>query len=141
MTATLTLADVEAMSDRQVYDWLDRSVSVPIHDGMQAQGDIIVVPISRTPGGGAVDCPRHGIDVVPSVNGGHAHTLLAPDGGCTVRLTRTTGPEDLVIALIDTTETCYLLHAEHGASGIAPGRYEIRRQREWSAAEARRIAD
>lgn len=34
-----------------------------------------------------------------------------------------------------------LLHDEHGASGIAPGNYELRRQTETSLAEQRRVAD
>ena len=35
----------------------------------------------------------------------------------------------------------YLIHSdEHGAMGIAPGSYEVRRQQEW-AGEWRRVAD
>lgn len=138
---TLTLGDIETIADRACYDWLDRTLVTPIIDTVQAQGDVLVVPVTRTAGAGAVDVPRSGVDVVRAVDGSHAHTLLAPDGGCRIVLRDSGSADDLVIALIDSTETCYLLHAEHGATGLAPGRYEVRRQREFDAAEARRIAD
>jgi hypothetical protein len=38
--------------------------------------------------------------------------------------------DGLAIALVDTMAPVYLLHREHGGTGIAPGRYAVRRQRE-----------
>lgn len=144
MTNTLTLADVERISGRAAYEHLARDLAVPILAGVQAQGDVIVVPCNATPGGGAVDVGPAGVDVVVALSDGrHAHTLIAPDGGCTVRVV----PDDarrngsLTLAIVDATAPVYLLHAEHGASGLAPGRYELRGQRVWDAAEARRVAD
>jgi hypothetical protein len=34
--------------------------------------------------------------------------------------------------MIDTSAVAYLIHPEHGGTGIAPGRYAVRRQRERS---------
>ncbi|MET4050650.1 hypothetical protein ABIB34_004436 [Rhodococcus sp. UYP5] len=36
----------------------------------------------------------------------------------------------LALGILDNTVTAYLIHPEHGATGIAPGRYVIGRQRE-----------
>jgi hypothetical protein len=36
----------------------------------------------------------------------------------------------LAIAMIETSAVAYLIHPEHGGTGIAPGRYVVRRQRE-----------
>jgi len=40
--------------------------------------------------------------------------------------------EQLTLGAVDTSVVAYLIHPEHGATGIAPGRYVIRRQREQS---------
>lgn len=144
-TITRTLADIEQTSGLTAYDWLPRDIEVPELDGLQAQGDLLVVPTTRTAGAGATDVPAGpGIELVKGDQGGHTHSLVAPDGGCTVHLRDTSvggSTDDLVVALVTCTKPVFLMHPEHGASGIAPGNYEIRRQREFNAAEARRIAD
>jgi hypothetical protein len=42
----------------------------------------------------------------------------------------------LTIAAITNTAPTYLIHPEHGASGIAPGHWYIRRQQERAAGRA-----
>jgi hypothetical protein len=140
---TLTLSDVERHAGRTCYGHVSEAlaeIEVPVLDGPQAQGDLLIVPVARTAGAGAVDVTAP-VDVIPAVNGGHAHTLVAPDGGCRIALRSTGGADDLVLALVDAEQPVYLLHAEHGATGLAPGSYELRGQREFDAAEARRVAD
>ena len=140
---TLTLSDVERHAGRSCYDHVSEAlaeIEVPVIDGPQAQGDLLIVPVARTAGGGAVDVTGP-VDIIEAINGGHAHTLVAPDGGCRAHVRRPTGADDLVLATIDNTMPVYLLHAEHGAMGLAPGSWEMRGQREFDAAEARRIAD
>lgn len=39
-------------------------------------------------------------------------------------------PRRLALGILDTRVTAYLIHPEHGATGMAPGRYVIGRQRE-----------
>ena len=68
--------------------------------------------------------------------GGNPHTLVADPGTCRW----TTGvddPERLALGALRTTGVAYLIHPEHGGSGIAPGTYVIRRQRERSGMTGR----
>jgi hypothetical protein len=82
---------------------------------------------------------RAGIEVLHAAAGGNPHTLVADPGACLW----TTGVRDrtgLALGALATTGIAYLVHPEHGGSGIAPGTFVIRRQRERSGI-ARREAD
>lgn len=141
---TMTLSEIEDLAGRRCYDHVRdvlADVEVPVLTGPQSQGDLFVLPVARTAGGEAVDVPVAGVDVIAPVDGGHAHTLVAPDGGCVALVRSPVGADDLVLATITASAPVFLLHAEHGATGLAPGSYEIRGQREFDAAEARRVAD
>lgn len=76
---------------------LEREVTVPVIDGLQAQGDLLVIPLDTLTAASILpdaywrDVPAAGIDVIRAAAGGNP---------------------------------------EHGGSGIAPGTYVIRRQRE-----------
>lgn len=48
-----------------------------------------------------------------------------------------TDPERLALGALRTTGAAYLIHPEHCGSGIAPGNYVIRRQRERSGTTRR----
>ncbi|MHC3471987.1 hypothetical protein ACYF6T_25295 [Streptomyces sp. 7R007] len=148
---TMTLEDLTLRSGLDVLDHLERQVAIPVVDGLQAQGDLIVVPyalVTRAvrPGeSGWRDVPAGGLELLRSAAGGNPHTLVADPGTCrwTTDLRDTTG---LALGMLDTSAVAYLVHPEHGGTGIAPGRYVIRRQRErattrtaWSA--NRLIAD
>jgi hypothetical protein len=144
MLTTLTLADLTARTGLDVLGHLEREVTIPVIDGIQAQGDLLVIPIAllaTDPEGRAwrsvsiTDYPRwhavpgEGIEVLRAGAGGNPHTLVADPGTCRW----TTGvrdPERLALGALSTTGVAYLIHPEHGGSGIAPGRYVIRRQRE-----------
>lgn len=142
--AVKTLADIEQIAGRKCYDHVSdlfADVEVPILDEPQCQGDLLIVPVKRTAGAGAEDVPAAGVDVIAPVDGGHAHTLVAPDGGCVAHVREPVDANDLVLATVTTDRPVYLLHAEHGATGLAAGNWEIRGQREFDAAEARRVAD
>jgi len=121
-------------------------VTIPVTDGIQAQGDLLVIPLAllaadllgRTrPGVSIVGSPRWhavpgaGVEVLRAGTGGNPHTLVADPGACRW----TTGvddPQRLALGALRTTGVAYLIHPEHGGSGIAPGTYVIRRQRERS---------
>jgi hypothetical protein len=146
MLTTLTLADLTARTGLDVLGHLEREVAIPVIDGIQAQGDLLVIPIAQlateTQGwaGHGVSIagsarwhqvPGAGIEVLRAGNGGNPHTLVADPGTCRW----TTGvydPELLALGALTTTRAAYLIHPEHGGSGIAPGTYVIRRQRERS---------
>jgi hypothetical protein len=150
MLTTLTLADLTARTGLDVLRHLEREVTIPVIDGIQAQGDLLVIPIAVLAPDAQwsyrnveiVDSahwrevPGVGIEVLRAGTGGNPHTLVADPGTCRW----TTGvrdPERLALGALRTTGVAYLIHPEHGGSGIAPGCYVIRRQRERAAAPQR----
>jgi hypothetical protein len=138
-----TLAQVAQAYDFAVLEHLEADAEVPVLDGLQAQGDLIIVPVpcadTATLGHGVLaPVPPEGVPVIEGVNGGHEHRLFASvPGTATFRSWPGRGQ---VIGVLECTEPAYLLHPEHGATGIAPGTYELRRQRE-QAAEERIVVD
>ena len=115
----LTLADLTSRTGLDVLSHLEREAAIPVIEGLQAQGDLIVVPFADltevmiVPDAYWREVPGSGIDVLRGGAGGNPHTLVADPGACRW-----------------TTGVAYLVHPEHGGSGIAPGTYVIRRQRE-----------
>ncbi|HEX7322017.1 MAG TPA: hypothetical protein VF299_03645 [Mycobacterium sp.] len=114
----------------------DTDLDVPVLSGMQRQGDVLVLPREVT---AHTAVPPAGTPVVRAENGGNTHTVHAADGPV---YCDTGTPEGLRIATLSVPDgsTAYLGHPEHGYMGIAPGSYEIRRQREM-AGSARMVAD
>lgn len=114
-------------------------IEIPVLDGAQRQGDVIVLPnpglVAHTP------VPAAGTPVVQGEVGGNTHAIVAADGPVYCDVT-TPAPRSLRVAVLSVPEgsTAYLAHPEHGFMGIAPGDYEIRRQREM-AEEIRMVAD
>ncbi len=114
---TVTLASLSQQTGLAVLDHLEQSVSIPVVDGLQAQGDLIVIPfaevsasLSLRPDVEWQDVPPEGVELLRGEAGGNPHTLVADPGTC--RWTRR--------------------HPEHGASGCTAGRYVVRRQREYT---------
>lgn len=114
---------------------LEQQAEVPVVDGMQRQGDLLVIP-SRPLAGTGKPVGRSGVPVVRGEAGGNTHLLVA-DGD--VRWKAASGQ---VLGGIEVAEgsAAYLLHPEHGAQGIAPGSYTVHRQREQADA-IRLVAD
>ncbi|MFG1948823.1 hypothetical protein [Nonomuraea sp. NPDC048826] len=144
----VTLATLEAQTGLTALDHLERSVSIPVIDGLQAQGDLIVIPLAviaasiKLPDSADqwAHVPPEGVDLLRGDAGGNTHTLVAEPGVC--RWTRLVSDSDLLaIGAFETTAPAYLLHPEHGASGCAPGTYVVRRQRELEGRRARLVAD
>lgn len=135
-------ASLSTLTDRHnidVLDHLDREALVPIVTGLQRQGDVIVVPtLGAKEATKAV--PATGVPVVRGEAGGNTHAVVAEgDVRCDVRQASAT---NLTLATLTVAEgaTAYLAHPEHGYSGIGPGTYELRRQRE-QADELRMVQD
>jgi hypothetical protein len=134
-----TLAEVTEATGFEVLEHLEAEAQIPVLAGLQAQGDLIVVPApgrSSDSGKGQL-VPAAGVAVIEAQGGGHEHRLFASVPG-TVTWAPRTGGQD--IGLAECTEPAYLLHPEHGATGLAPGAYILRRQRE-QADEERLVAD
>lgn len=139
---TTQLAQLIDRHGVDVLEHLDRDVTVPVIAGLQAQGDIIVIPaaMSRPAQTATTAVPKDGVAVVRGENGGNTHLLL-PDGD--VRWDAAApraGELRLGVLTVAAGSTGYLAHPEHGYTGIAPGTYEIRRQRE-QANEIRLVQD
>jgi hypothetical protein len=148
MLTTLTLADLTARTGLDVLSHLEREVTIPVIDGLQAQGDLLVIPvallaaepqdrvrrnISIADSARWHEVPAPGLEVLRAGTGGNPHTLVADPGACRWT-TGVNDPQQLALGALSTNGVAYLIHPEHGGSGIAPGRYIIRRQRERSGA-------
>jgi hypothetical protein len=143
----VTLASLSHQTGLAVLDHLERSTRVPVVDGLQAQGDLIVIPhpmvavsVRLMPEPLWRDVPPEGVELLRGVAGGNTHTLVAEPGTC--RWTANLWDHDqLAIGLFQASAPVYLLHPEHGASGCAPGAYVVRRQREHESGRRRLVAD
>lgn len=137
----LTLAQVLEAHDQQVLDHLDTQVTVPVLTALQAQGDVIVVPAAVAMSRKAKTVlPAAGVPVVRGENGGNTHTLVADGPALFDQKTPTVTDLALGVLTVLDGSTAYLIHPEHGATGIGPGTYEIRRQRQ-QLEETRLVAD
>ncbi|MFW6691035.1 hypothetical protein [Streptomyces sp. MAR4 CNX-425] len=141
-STSVTLADLTARTGLDVLAHLEREVTIPVIAGLQAQGDVIVVPLALLddvtvpPRAPWQPVPAGGVELLRGAAGGNPHTLVADPGTC--RWTRRVGDATgLALGVLDATAVAYLIHPEHGATGIAPGRYVVRRQRERSESTGR----
>ena len=140
---TITLGQLSQLSGHDVLDHLELDMAIPVIDGLQAQGDLIVIPHSMINGSaspaqpllrigaGWREVPPSGVELLRSANGGNPHTLVGEHFTCqwTSWIRDETG---LAIGALRNTRAAYLIHREHGATGIAPGSWVVRRQRESS---------
>ncbi|MGW4487227.1 hypothetical protein ACWEOE_25695 [Amycolatopsis sp. NPDC004368] len=76
-----------------------------------------------------------GVELVRGVDGRNPHTLVADPGMC--RYISVNDALRLGIAVFENTAPAYLIHPEHGGSGVAPGRWLVRRQQERGVTLAR----
>ena len=126
----------------EIDDHLDRQAQIPVLAGLQSQGDTITVPAVMVPGltAATTPVPAAGYPVVRGEAGANTHLLMAD--GKVFYDAAPTSSTDLRLGTLTVADraTAFLIHPEHGAAGIAPGTYEIRRQRE-QADEVRVVAD
>lgn len=123
-----------------VDEHLDRQATIPVLDGLQFQGDVAIVPRPGLLAGALKPVPAAGVPVVRGEAGGNTHLLLA--AGDVQFDQRVPRDSDLLLGVLTVAEgaTAYLAHPEHAYTGIAPGTYELRRQRE-QADEIRLVQD
>src|SRR5262245_1378119 len=139
---TITLAELTQISGLEVLEHLEREIAIPVVDGVQAQGDLIVIPAAIL---GEIRVPEHqhwrevppsGVELLRSAGGGNPHTLVGERRTCEWTAW-VHDPEGLAIGVLRNTRPAYLIHPEHGGSGIAPGTWVVRRQRERGFAHPR----
>jgi len=119
---------------------------VPILTGVQAQGDLIIVPANLddydTSKVTLVAVPDKGAQVVAGEATGNTHWLHRGFESPGVTWARVTG-HDLVLAVVHVPEgeSAELIHTdEHGCNAMGPGDYVIRGKQEL-ADQIRRVAD
>jgi hypothetical protein len=135
---TATLGQLIDKYGFDVHDHLDRNLEIPVHAGLQAQGDLFIIPVDPDRGGQGAPVPLDGIPVIEAVGGGHEHRLFAGRPGTAFFTPAGAWGQD--IGLLECTESAYMAHPEHAYAGIAAGTYTLRRQRE-QADQERFVAD
>jgi hypothetical protein len=135
----VTLGQLIGAHGVDVLEHLDRDLEVPVHDGLQVQGDVAVIPLSEPsePGQAGTPVPPEGIPVIEGFGGGHEHRVFAGTPGTAFWIPAGSRQD---LGVLHATEPAYLAHPEHGYLGIAPGSYLLRRQREQAERE-RLVAD
>lgn len=139
MTTTTTLAELTQMSGLDVLDHLEMQAAIPVINGLQAQGDLIIIP-AATIEEVTIHSHRHwrdvplaGVELLRSAAGGNPHMLVGDPLTCEWT-TSVWDAHGLAIGALRTSRPAYLVHPEHGGTGIAPGIWVVRRQRERSTA-------
>lgn len=140
----LTIDEAIAQFGVQVDEHLDRQATIPVLGGLQFQGDVAIIP-SAAAGvtyQASTPLPAGGYPVVRGENGANTHQLIAAGTAYYDPATRSGGTTslDLGVLTVPQGSTAYLAHPEHAYAGIAPGTYQLRRQRE-QADEIRLVAD
>lgn len=112
---------------------LAAELDIPTIAGLQHQGDVSVIPAemaSENYQDPTTRVPAAGVAVVRGEAGGHTHLLLA--SGDVRYDARDGAATDITLGSLEVGDgaTAWLDHPEHGNTGIAPGRYVLRRKRE-----------
>lgn len=129
-----TVAETERTTGVAVFDYLTRDAEVPVMTRAACQGDVSILRVTtqaaRTP------IPGSGVPVIRGEAGGNTHSLHGK------AFYDTASGDDLLLGTLTVPEgpNCVLAHPEHGFFEIAPGTYQVGRQREW-AGEWRMVAD
>lgn len=142
---TITLQTVVAQTSITLEAHIDDSLEIPVLEGLQAQGDLLVIPVtSFDPNRAAADTWQpvtgKGIEVVRGEAERNPHVLIADADTCEWMPGRMRSG-DLALGWFRNKTAAWLVHPEHGANGFAAGTYEIRRQQEHAAEGTRIVAD
>lgn len=146
---SMTYGEALAMARVTVPEHLEAEAQVPVLTGPQCQGDLMIVPIHQAyegieqtpfwPQGSIV--PMEGVQVVHGEATGNTHWLHAGFNSPGVAFYRASSGQVVGVVTVPPGQTAMLIHTdEHGANGIGPGTYEIRRKRE-QADEIRYVED
>lgn len=104
---------------------------------MYRQGDVLIVRTTEAVKG--TDAREGGrIILAHGEVTGHAHEVLDPAGSLPAAQFFE-APDGRRFLLVE--QACVLTHQEHGPIALAPGAYEVVRQREYSPEAIRNVAD
>jgi hypothetical protein len=109
-----------------------------------AQGDLLLRRVASIPASAQPAQPEDGNYIVAHSETGHHHVI---DAAPNVTVYTTEDPLLAYLRVIESTEQVETLlrhlrqHHTHGPIVIGPGKYELRRQREYTPEGWRRVAD
>ena len=139
MPEPMTYGQAVSLAAVPVPGHLEAGAEVPVLTGAQAQGDLLIVPVHMAYRGTALipDWPAGdlvgaaGVQVVRGEATGNTHWLHAGFDSPGVAFHRARPGLVIGVLTVPAGQTAMLIHTdEHGANGIGPGTYEIRRKRE-----------
>jgi len=135
---TATIDSIMTKHRVEIPAHLEAQAEVPLISGKpQRQGDVMVIPSRKGKVEGLVPVPPEGVAVVRG-DGGNTHLLVA-EGPVFWAPAKGAGAIQGTVVVED-GGSAYLIHQEHGATGIGEGQATIRRQREQHD-EIRLVAD
>jgi len=108
--------------------------------GLVRQGDVLLIPIDRSPTESEVIRTGTRLVIAEGEATGHAHAVLADEAELIE------SADGVLYLRVVSDDGAVLVHDEHDALALAPGHYEVRRQREYapepgSGERFRRVAD
>lgn len=132
---SITLHDAEQRYGISHLDHLDRDADLPVVDTIGFQGDVAIIANATLQA--TTPIPRRGYPVVRGENGANTHALYGQGF-----YDAEAASDGLVLGVVTVPDggTALLSHPEHGGLLLAPGSYQLRRQRE-QADEIRMVAD
>lgn len=105
---------------------------------MYRQGDVLIIPTTSTPTGKPVKRENGLVILAHGEVTGHHHAIADQE----VTLVTTEQADEIRMWLtITAPEPVALTHQEHATIMLPPGRYEVRRQREYSPDAIRNVTD
>ena len=111
---------------------------VPVPRQIFRQGDVLIERVSKIPAGAKVRPRDHGrVILAYGEVTGHAHAIADTIEKPTCTLLDL--PNGLAFLQVDALSR--LVHEEHGTVELAPGHYQVTRQREYTPEEIRNVAD
>lgn len=123
-----------------VPDHLIADAEVPVLTTVQAQGDLLIVPIETTTAK-LLPVPDEGVQIVFGEATGNSHFLHRGFDSPGVKYARVEDGQRIAVVQVPAGESAQLIHTdEHGSNGIGPGLYGIHEKRE-QAEEIRRVTD
>lgn len=139
---SMTYADALSKVGASVPDHLVADAEVPVLTAPQAQGDLLIVPMTAVPRGVVlVAVPDKGVQVVFGEATGNSHWLHRGFESPGVEYARVGSGQCIAVVSVPEGQSAQLIHTdEHGSNGIGPGVYGIHEKRE-QADEIRRVTD
>lgn len=119
---------------------------VPARRGLIRQGDVLLVPVDGVPEGARRLMGARALVLAEGEATGHAHVIVPHHGAPQAWVASSRNGALQRFVVVTGPETALLRHEEHDPLELAPGTYEVRRQREYvpptrSRISWRRVAD